>query len=124
MKTTNVLIADDDMDSHQLMDDILEIIFKNVKIDRTLNLQGFWAKISDAQNKYDLVLLSPGLIKDEQEAFLDKLGSANPELMHKIVLTGKEQDFENYAMDIKLLPFLAKPFSLDHFESIVKAMRK
>lgn len=121
---TNVLIADNDMDSHQLMDDILEIIFKNVKIDRTLNLQSFWAKVSDARNRYDLVLLSPGLIKEEQETFLEKLGSANPELAHRIVLTGNEQDFQNCAMDIKLLPFLSKPFSLDHFEEIVKAMRK
>jgi len=120
---TNVLIADDDMDSHQLMDDILEIVFKNVKIDRTLNLQNFWTKISDGQSRYDLVLLSPGLIKEEQETFLDKLNLANPELMHKIVLIGKDQDFENCAMDIKLLPFLSKPFSLDHFEEIVKAMR-
>jgi two-component SAPR family response regulator len=70
------------------------------------------------------VLLSPGLIKEELETFLDKLNSANPELAHKIVLIGKEQDFENCAMDIKLLPFLSKPFSLDHFEEIVKAMRK
>jgi len=124
MKKTNVLIADDDMDSHQLMDDILEIVLKNVKIDRTLNLAGFWGKISDVQNGYGLVLLSPGLIREEQETFLDKLNSSNPELMQKIVLIGKEQDFENCAMDIKLLPFLSKPFSLDHFEAIIKAMRK
>jgi len=121
---TNVLIADDDMDSHQLMDDILEIIFRNVEIDRTLNLQGFWSKISAPGSRYDLVLLSPGLIKEEQGAFLERLREVNPESAQKIVLTGKEHDFETCALDIKLLPFLAKPFSLDRFEEIVKAMRK
>ncbi|MDR0307225.1 MAG: hypothetical protein LBI42_10360 [Chitinispirillales bacterium] len=121
---TNVLIADDDMDSHQLMYDILEIIFRNVKIDRTLNLQSFWSKISAKENRYDLVLLSPGLIKEEQDSFLERLNEANSEVVGKVVLTGPEKDFETCAQDIKLLPFLPKPFSLDRFEEIVKAMRR
>ena len=117
-----ILIADDDMEVHQLMADILEINFRDVKVERALTLQSFWAKAAApaGENPWHIVFLCVDYIKEEPDRFLERLNETNPDVQPKVVITGFAQDFESCAEDIRQLPFLAKPFSLDAFEDMVK----
>jgi len=119
-----VLIADDDMDVHQLMSDVLEINFRDVQVERALTPQSFWAKaaVPEGEKPWQIVFLCVDYIKEEPDNFLGRLNEANPDAQAKLIITGYAQDFESCAEDIRQLPFLAKPFSLDTFEAMVKSV--
>lgn len=118
---TNVLVADDDMDVHQLVCDILEICLKNVKVERAMSLQGFWAKLPAApEQPWHLVFLSAGYIKEEPAGFIDRVVAVNPNVIGKVVLLGTEADAESRGDGLIAAPLLVKPFSLDKFEELVK----
>jgi DNA-binding NtrC family response regulator len=115
------LIADDDMDILQLMDDVLEINFRNLKTERALSQESFWAKISAEGAFWHLLFLSVEYIREEPR-FLERLAETNRQLSGKTILMGRESDQETLAEDAKRLPFLAKPFSLDRFEELIKSV--
>ena len=121
-----VLIADDDMDAQRLMDDVVEINFRDVVIERALSLQSFWKKVSDAgaDAPYNFIFLNVEYIKEEPDGFLERLKAANPNTTAKLILMGSAADAEACGEDIKQLPHLDKPFSLDEFEEVVKAVQQ
>jgi DNA-binding NtrC family response regulator len=116
------LIANDDMDVHQLMNDILEINFKDVKIDRALSPQSFWTKVSAEDPPYNLIFLTVEYIKEEPAGFMERLEAASPGAPGKVVLMGEKQDLEGCGEDVAQRPLLSKPFSLDQFEAIAKSV--
>jgi response regulator RpfG family c-di-GMP phosphodiesterase len=117
----NVLVADDDMSALLLMHDALEINFRNAVVERALSPQSFWAKVAaDEENPWHLIFLSTEYIGETAADFSERIKAINPETMSKIILTGQKQDFDSLADDIRRLPFLAKPFSLDQFEEMIK----
>lgn len=115
-----VLIADDDLDFHELMDDVLEINFRDVKIDRALSIENFWNRIKECGDQYDLVLFNSSLQQDSEECVLNSIKKLDPALLGKLVLVGDKQDDIQYSPDLLDLPYLQKPFSLDHFGEVVK----
>ena len=120
-----VLIADDDMNVQRLMDNVVEINFRDVAIERALSPQSFWKKVSDADADappYNFIFLNVEYIKEEPEGFLERLKTANPNAPDKLILMGSAADVEACGEDIKKLPLLDKPFSLDKFEEVVKAV--
>jgi DNA-binding NtrC family response regulator len=122
---TNVLVADDDMDVQELMCDVLEISLRNVKVERAMSLQGFWAKLpAPPEQPWNLVFISVEYIKEEPAGFMERLAAANPDAACKVVVVGTAADMESYAdtvgESVKAAPFLVKPFSLDGFEELVK----
>jgi DNA-binding NtrC family response regulator len=116
------LIADDDMDVLQLLDDVLEINFRNLKTERALSKESFWAKVSAEGAFWHLLFLSAEYIKDEPQSFLERLAAANPGLSGKTILTGNESARTALGEIAGRLPFLSKPFSLDQFEELVKSV--
>lgn len=120
----NVLVADDDMLSIQLMCDVLEINFRNLKIEHALSVQSFWAKIRtvNGANPWNLIFLTVEYIKEAPEGFLERVREANPEAPGKIIITDPAAGLELCGDDIRRLPLLIKPFSLDGFEEMVKAI--
>lgn len=118
---TNVLVADDDMDVHQLVCDVLEICLRNVKVERAMSLQGFWAKLpAPPERPWHLVFLSAEYIKEEPVGFIDRLTAANPDVIGKVVILGAAADAESCGESLMAAPLLVKPFSLDRFEELVK----
>jgi DNA-binding NtrC family response regulator len=121
---TKVLIASEDMEVHQLMCDVLEMNFRRVKIERALSFQSFWAKLPAGEDDpWHLIFLCLDYVAEEPETFLKRVREANPEALEKIILTGYASEFDGYADEIRQLPFLPKPFSLDMFEEMAKAVR-
>jgi len=120
-----VLIADDDMDVQHLMDDVVEINFRDAAVERALSLQSFWKKVSDADAPpYNFIFLNVEYIKEEPDGFLERLKTANPNAPDKLILMGNAADVEACGEEIKKLPLLDKPFSLDKFEEVVKAVQQ
>jgi DNA-binding NtrC family response regulator len=119
---TNVLVADNDMDVHQLVCDVLEICLRNVKVERAMSLQGFWAKLpAQPEQPWHVVFLSAEYIKEEPDGFADRLTAVNPNVIGKVVILGAEADAELCGEGgLMAAPLLVKPFSLDRFEELVK----
>jgi DNA-binding NtrC family response regulator len=124
MTKTNVLVADDNMGTHRLMRDVIEINLKAVRVERAVSLQSFWAKLpAPPEQPWHLVFLSADYVNEEPEGFMDRVRAANPDVDGKIVLMGTAADIESCGEDVKKLPFLVKPFSLDRFEELIKQVR-
>ena len=118
---TNVLVADNDMDVHQLVCDVLEICLRNVKVERAMSPQGFWDKLPAApEQPWHLVFLSAEYIKEEPAGFIDRLVAVNPNIIGKVVILGTEADAESCGEGLMAAPLLVKPLSLDRFEELVK----
>jgi hypothetical protein len=108
-----VLVADDDLDVHELVDDILHINFKDVAIDRVMDLNGVRAKIRSMKIPYDIILLGDNGIK----GFIEIVNEECPALMKKTVLICPEGSppVDKWS-DI---PRIVKPFSLDDFGEVL-----
>jgi DNA-binding NtrC family response regulator len=115
-----VLVADDDLDAHELVHDILEINFKNVTIDRALSYEKFHTKIDEADPQYDLILFNLRLEEEWGKEVLASIRKNNPELANRIVLITDSPAYPVEDPLLKSLPSIPKPFSLDHFGEIVK----
>lgn len=115
---TKVLIADDDMDAHQLMYDVIEITFRDVKIERALCHETFWAKIA-GNEMWDLIFVSAEYIVGE-ENFAERVKSVKPGVFEKLIVIGERTDHDALKNEEAQLPFIEKPFSLDAFEETVK----
>lgn len=113
----NVLIADDDMESHEFIDDLIEINFKDVTIEHALTGESFWAKIVLAPRPFNLILFNVDLFKAGKENIVERIRTERPELLARIVfLTSKAGAQPAVAGS----PVLVRPFSLDEFGEVVK----
>ena len=114
-----VLIIDDDLDSHELLNDVLHINFPDVSVERALDSQSFLKKISKPDAEYDLVLFRSGVLESESD-ILTQAQNHFPALLDKTVLmtNDKKESFENPVL--KKLPKVSKPFSLDHFGEVIR----
>ena len=111
-----VLIADNDLDSHELVDDIVEMIFRDVKIDRALSRESLYARIGAAEAKYDLVLFNYAMQSSELSEILDHVRTPNPLLEKRIVFITSEKTRGEIP---ESFPVLFRPFSLDAFSDVV-----
>ena len=117
-----VLIADDDMDGQQLLCDVLEINFRDVRIERALCARSFYEKAAAAAagDPWSLIFVAVGFIIEDQAAFAGLNKSAASQAIGKLVVTGGRGLFDQLPEYAKRFPYLAKPFSLDEFEEVVK----
>jgi len=119
-----VLIADDDLDSHELLDDLIEINFRDVEIDRALTTESFLQKTGAADASYDLVLFNmhPGKSGSDSEAMelVSHLEKNRPQLLERTVFI-LPKDADPRALGIAdRFPVLLRPFSLDEFSDVVQ----
>ena len=111
--TIRVLVADEDLDVHELVDDILHINFKDVAIDRAMDRNSIRAKIRSMQIPYDLILLGD----DGEKGFVEIVHEECPALIKKSVMICPEGS--NHIEKWGDIPRIAKPFSLDDFGETV-----
>jgi DNA-binding NtrC family response regulator len=114
-----ILVADDDLDAHELVRDILQISFKQVKIDRAMSSKSFMKKIRESKNDYDLILFNIRLKHDNGSDVLSSIQVEHPDLMERIVLLADSPDEQENPLG-KEIPYISKPFSLDYFGEVVK----
>ena len=119
-----VLVAEEDMDTHELVSDILEINFKNVKIERALDYESFLKKVNISDGGYNLIIMNEAIggqipakqvvdtVLEQQSDFTERL----------VLLCGGGEEGNGGEMDESLqqIPCIRKPFSLDGFGEIVK----
>ena len=112
-----VLIGDNDLDSLELVDDLIEICFKDAAIERALTKEALFRKLAGAAKPFNLILFNVGLEETTGETVIEKLQSNYPVLLDRlVVLTSgplpENSDFSGY-------PVLQRPFSLDLFGEVV-----
>ncbi|MBN1129515.1 MAG: response regulator [Chitinispirillaceae bacterium] len=114
-----VLVADDDLDLHQLVYDILQINFKQVTIDRALTSKSFLEKVKDAKSPYDLILFNIRMNKENGANLLEAVQKQYPAIMDRMILLADSPEEQEPALD-RDVPCMSKPFCLDRFGEILK----
>jgi|WetSurMetagenome_2_1015567.scaffolds.fasta_scaffold375800_1 DNA-binding NtrC family response regulator len=114
-----VLVVDEDLDVHELLHDILEINFKQVKIERALSYASFLKKIEDAKTPYDLILLNTRLKNENGKDVVASLRTKYPAILDRIILIA-DSPVEQTPPLATEIPSISRPFSLDHFGEIIK----
>ncbi|MBN1578022.1 MAG: hypothetical protein JW913_15790 [Chitinispirillaceae bacterium] len=114
-----VLIADNDLDSHELIDDLIEINFRDVTIERALTKESFLVKIGTAASSYNLILFNLDLEKgNEGEGVIAYLEANHPDILGRIVFITLDQQA---AVSMKGgYAVVTRPFSIDHFVEVVQ----
>jgi hypothetical protein len=115
---TKVLIADDDMESHELIDDLIEINFRDVKIEHALNGESFWTKIAPVPCPFNLILFNVDLIKSGETDIVDRIRTERPELLGRMVFLVAKAG--TLPVTVAGSVVIARPFSLDEFSDVVK----
>lgn len=114
-----VLVADDDLDVHQLVHDILQINFQQVTIDRALNGKSFLQKVQAAKPPYDLILFNIRMDSENGSDLLDTIRLQHPAVMDRMILLADSPAEDEQEMRQEV-PCVSKPFSLDRFGEVIK----
>jgi DNA-binding NtrC family response regulator len=115
-----VLVADDDLDVHELVNDILCISFKDVTVDRVLDADSFRARVRSTKKHYDLLLVASEVSDASGKDIISIVLDEFPALAKRMAV------IEETAATVRLdrtgspLPLIKKPFSLDEFSSVIK----
>jgi DNA-binding NtrC family response regulator len=118
--TVRVLVAEDDLNAHKVIRDILEISFRDVTIDRALDHGSAIAKIREADPGYDLVLYDLHFDYPSGLETLAVLRTEQPQLdRNLVVLNGSAEEVASCEAT-RNLPYILKPFSLDTFSEVIK----
>jgi hypothetical protein len=119
MPLVRALIAEEDLNLHQIVHDILEICFKNVRIDRALNYDSLYQHLRERGDQYDLILYD---VDFDDRLDRDALPAIRVEFAHLlpafVLMVPRKVDLETWP-HAQGLPYVAHPFSLDEFSQIV-----
>ena len=115
-----VLVADDDLDVHELVNDILCITFKDVTVDRVLDADSFRAKARAPKKHYDLILVSSDVADASGKDILSIIFDEFPALVKKTVVIEETAATARFDRSGAPLPLIKKPFSLDEFSGVIK----
>jgi CheY-like chemotaxis protein len=114
-----VLVADRNLDSHELIHDIVQINFRNVTIERAHNIESFVSKVTSAKPQYNLILYSVHMDDDGDRTVLSEAIRKNPEISKRTILMA-ESDTVKMPGLFNNFPTVTKPYSLDYFGEVIK----
>jgi DNA-binding NtrC family response regulator len=117
----NSLIVDDNLDDHQLINDIISINFKDIKIDKALDVETFYEKMKDPTQKYNFIIISADLKNEKGKSAVSVLFEEFPEKIKSSIIIKEEKTHlpQNILKD-KNIPVFTKPFSLDEMCNQIK----
>jgi DNA-binding response OmpR family regulator len=110
-----VLVADESLDVHELVNDILLINFKDVAVDRVMEAEGFRTMLGTNRPGYNLIIIGSGLVDASGKSAVSVLCDEFPQYRGIVVILQDEAGQVPDTPMIKKIPVLAKPFSLDEF---------
>jgi DNA-binding NtrC family response regulator len=118
----HALVADEDLDVHELVNDILSIILKDVVVERVLNAEGFVRKLLSGQRRYDLIIVASKLHDGRGKSLASVVCNDYPAYCSKMAIL--KEPGEKLPADPRLaaVPYLEKPFSLDTFSETIKRL--
>lgn len=114
------LVADEHLDVHKLVSDILLISLKDVTIDRALDAQTVRAKLGSENPGYNLVLVGSGLADGSGKSVISALWEEFPQYRGAVAILQDAPGQVPEMPAIKKIPVLKKPFSLDEFSNCIK----
>jgi hypothetical protein len=118
----HALVADDDLDVHELVNDILSIILKDVVVERVLDAEGFVRKLLSPQRRYNIIIVASKLHDDRGKSLASVVCDEFPAYCGKMAIL--KEPGEKLPADPRLaaVPCLEKPFSLDTFSETIKRL--
>jgi CheY-like chemotaxis protein len=114
-----VLVADSNLDSHELIHDIVQINFRNVTIESAHNCESFVSKIASAKPQYNLILYSVHMDENSEKPTLSEAIKKNPEISERTIIIA-ESDSVKLPDVFNHFPTVTKPYSLDYFGEVIK----
>ena len=120
--TVRVLVADEDLDVHELVNDILSISFKDVSVDRVLTGEGLYRKIRATKQQYNLIIISLKLHDNQGKSLAFCVCRDFPEYCKRIAIIKEPSEQRPAEPLLAAVPCLEKPFSLDTFSEIIKKL--
>ncbi|NLD93564.1 MAG: hypothetical protein GX639_12955 [Fibrobacter sp.] len=114
-----VLVADNNLNSHELIHDIVQINFRNVKIESVHNSENFVSKITSAKPQYNLILYSAHMDESTDKTTLSEAIKKNPEISDRTIIM-TESDSVKVPDMFNHFPTVTRPYSLDYFGEVIK----
>ncbi len=119
MTTVRILVADENLDVQELVNDILRITYKDVTVDRALDMGGLRARLGAENLPYNLVIAASGLADDRGNGAPAILSREFPGYITKtLLLEDAPGDAAREAASAGIA-VLTKPFSLDDFSDCI-----
>jgi len=115
-----VLLADNDLDIHKLISDLLPILFNKVVVDRALNSESVLAKLSDPNAAYNLVILDLAIGDAGGSGMLEEIAARFPQVLARTVLILDSPNLLPPDEKFAKIAHVVKPFSLDEFSDMAK----
>jgi DNA-binding response OmpR family regulator len=115
-----LLVADDNLDVQELVNDILLINFKDVVVDRVLDADTLRAKLGTARQRYDLVIAASSLLDGTGKSAGAIVRDEFPDHLDKMILLEDTAGQEPSGPDRAPGAVLTKPFSLDEFGDCIR----
>jgi len=120
MPQVKVLVADDDLNMHQVIEDIVEICFRDVQIDRVMSSPAFVARLREDPNAYDIILFDLHLHQPSGSRALPSVLTEFPSIRGRLVVIAPADEDVDVVAEARDLPRVGFPFSLDDFTETVR----
>ncbi len=114
------LVADDNLDVQELVNDILHINYRDVSVDRALDFDGLCSRLRDADPRYDLLIAAATLGDAVDTPVVSVLQSEFAEYLPAAVKLQEAPGQVPVESGPVALAVLTKPFSLDDFCDCIK----
>lgn len=117
-----ILVAEDDLNFQQVIYDILEITFKDARVERVMSAEALFDRLSDPDADYALLLFN--LHFDGPQSIVSplRIKTEFPAMAGRMVVLCESTIGPGDREEIKGLPCISKPFSLDEFSELVKTV--
>jgi DNA-binding NarL/FixJ family response regulator len=122
MAAARVLIAEEDLNFHRIINDILEMSLKEVQIERAMSVEGLLDKVRSNEGAYSLILYNIHFDEGTSGQALLELRQHFPQLQPRIVVLVDTDDDVDHHPEAAGLARATKPFSLDEFSELVKSI--
>jgi len=125
MPKVRALIAEEDMNLHQIVCDILEMTFKDVAINRAMNTEMLFKKLDGNVEHIDMLIYDLHFDETGDEPALPLIRRRMPELDGRIVILASKGDDVRHNAHARDLPYVIHPLSLDDFiETVTESYRR
>jgi DNA-binding NtrC family response regulator len=117
-----ILVAVEDLSLHQVVQDVLDITFKEAKTERAMSAQSFLERLRERPDDYDLVMLDVSFDTDAPEVPLPTLQAQLPEVLKRTILLASRHDSARIRAEYGEMALATYPFSLDDFTAIIRSV--
>lgn len=125
--TVSALVAEEDLNLHQVVHDILEICLKDVEVERAMNAEALMRKLRETEasedQQFDLVLYDIRFDEMSGGDSLPVLRREMPQLDPRLILLAGNGDDVRRNEHARDLAYVLYPFSLDDFVDTIKRVR-